>query len=89
MATLGISGARPCGPVAPPPGEAGRLVAAAFAREFARLGYPAAHILRLFADPFYGGAHAALCRLGEPAIREIVEDAVRSSPRVGRLRPSA
>ena len=52
-------------------------VAARFAAEFARLGYPPPGILRLFRDPFYTGAYAALGVLGELLVQEIITDAAR------------
>jgi hypothetical protein len=66
--------------------EEARAVAAAFAREFARLRYPGPRIMRLFADPFYGRAHAAFRRLGERAVGEIVAAVVRESRPVRRAR---
>lgn len=51
-------------------------IATRFAAEFARLGYPAARILRLFHDPFYASAHAALRALGEPVVGAVVAQAV-------------
>jgi hypothetical protein len=60
------------------PAEAGaaRDMAWVFAEEFARMGFDAPRILRLFASPFYAGAHQALRRLGEPEIAAIVEECV-------------
>jgi hypothetical protein len=52
--------------------EAMRAMAETFADEFARLGLSAPRIMRLFDDPFYGGAHRALRALGEPVVRRIV-----------------
>jgi hypothetical protein len=65
-----------------------RETAGAFASEFARLGYSAQGLMKLFADPFYGPAHAALRRLGEPVVCEIVAEAVSASghaPVPGRI----
>ena len=62
-----------------------RDMAWVFAEEFARLGFDAPRILRLFRSPFYAGAHQALRRLGEPAIVAIVEECVRVFGR--RARP--
>jgi hypothetical protein len=53
-----------------------RDMAWVFAEEFARLGFDAPRILRLFRSPFYAGAHQALRRLGEPAVVAIVEECV-------------
>jgi hypothetical protein len=66
------------------PGDDGamRTMAEVFADEFARLGLPPSRICGLFANPFYGGAHAAWQALGEPAVRAIVETAVERWPRV-------
>ena len=57
--------------------EATREMAWVFAEEFARLGFDAARILRLFRSPFYAGAHQALRALGEPEVGAIVEECVR------------
>jgi hypothetical protein len=63
--------------VALPGGEAQvREMAAAFAEEFARLGWSAPRILALFRSPFYAGAHAALTTLGAPAVARLVEESV-------------
>jgi hypothetical protein len=70
------------GVVAPGSPDTMREMAAVFAEEFARVGYGPSEILALFRNPFYAGAHAALRALGEPAVREIVDDAVRSWPAV-------
>jgi hypothetical protein len=60
----------------------GRLYqeAVVFAYEFARLGYSATRLMQLFADPFYTTAFVALRRLGEPTVRAIVAEAVRTRP---------
>ena len=47
-----------------------------FAEEFARMGFDAAQILRLFRSSFYAGAHEALRTLGEPAVVAIVDECV-------------
>jgi hypothetical protein len=60
----------------PVEGDATADMAWVFAEEFARLGFDASGILRLFRSPFYAGAHQALRRLGEPAIVAIVEECV-------------
>jgi hypothetical protein len=62
--------------------ETTREMAAVFADEFARMGYGARQILGLFENPFYAGPHAAWRALGEPAIRAIVDEAVRAWPPV-------
>jgi hypothetical protein len=49
----------------------------AIAEEYARLGFGAARILRLFRSPFYAGAHRALLALGEPEVRAIVDECVK------------
>ncbi len=51
-----------------------------FATEFARLGYSVPRLMQLFADPFYAPAFIARCRLGEPTVRAIVDEAVRRRP---------
>ena len=47
-----------------------------FAEEFARMGYDAERLMRLFRNPFYAGAHDAYQRLGDEAVRRIVEECV-------------
>ena len=47
-----------------------------FAEEFARMGYDAERLMRLFRDPFYAGAHDAYRTLGDAEIRRIVEACV-------------
>jgi len=74
--------ARP--PLISRPADEARATAAAFAREFARLGHSPPNLMRLFADPFYAPAHAALQELGEVAVREIVAVAVRDRPPLPR-----
>jgi hypothetical protein len=54
-----------------------RDMAYVFAEEFARMGMPAARILRFFSNPFYAGAHHAFLVLGEREIATIVEECVR------------
>lgn len=61
--------------------------AVAFAGEFARLGYSAPRLMELFADPFYGPAHGALRRLGEPIVRQIVAAAVSRRAALSRPTP--
>ena len=71
--------------------EAMRDMAYVFAEEFARLGHTRDEILRLFRNPFYGGAHGVLSlftnpfyagahqiyqALGADAVRGIVEECV-------------
>ena len=52
-------------------------MAAAFADEFAQMGFDRDGILRLFRTPFYAGAHAALQLLGEAEVAHIVDESVR------------
>jgi hypothetical protein len=61
------------------PADAGsvREMAAAFAEEFAQMGFPRERILALFARPFYRGAHAALSALGREEIERIVDETLR------------
>jgi hypothetical protein len=47
-----------------------------FAEEFARMGYDAERLIRLFRNPFYAGAHDAYRRLGDDAVRAIVAECV-------------
>jgi hypothetical protein len=64
------------GVVLPSDEQATREMAYVFAEEFARMGFDAQGILRLFRDPFYAGAHGAYRSLGEDGIRVIVEECV-------------
>ena len=54
-----------------------REMAAAFADEFARMGFSAGKILDLFRSPFYAGAHRAYMLLGDSAIERLVEESAR------------
>jgi hypothetical protein len=62
----------------PATAEATREMAWVFAEEFARTGFDAPRILRLFRSPFYAGAHMALRALGEAEVTAIVEECVRA-----------
>ncbi len=62
------------GVVLPAAAEAMRDMAYVFAEEFARMGFDANGILRLFREPFYAGAHQAYRTLGEGAVQGIVEE---------------
>jgi hypothetical protein len=53
-----------------------REMAAAFADEFARMGFDRERILALFRSPFYAGAHDAWRLLGEGAIEILVGESV-------------
>jgi hypothetical protein len=64
------------GVVLPADAEAVREMAYVFAEEFARLGFGARRILRLFCSPFYGAAHQAFQILGEREITAIVDECV-------------
>jgi hypothetical protein len=55
--------------------ETARRTAAAFAEEFAQLGYTRSEILELFRTPFYTTVHDTWRRLGEREIAGIVERA--------------
>lgn len=68
------------------PAEADTMtdMAYVFAEEFARLGYDRTHLLWLFKNPFYGGAHGAYQALGEEAIRVIIDECLAAWGR-GRL----
>lgn len=63
--------------VSDPTGESMREMAACFAEEFLRLGFPPGRVLALFESPRYPLAHGALNALGYPAIREIIANASR------------
>ena len=51
-------------------------MAATFAEEFAALGYDESHLLNLFRQPFYAGAHRAFQVLGEVEIHRIVRESL-------------
>jgi hypothetical protein len=53
-----------------------REMAAAFADEFAQLGFSRTRILGLYRAPFYAGAHRALQLLGEDEIARIVDESL-------------
>ena len=57
--------------------QATREMAAAFADEFAQLGFSRDQILGLYRRAFYAGAHAALQVLGEQEIGRIVDESLR------------
>ena len=54
-----------------------REMAAAFADEFAQMGFDRERLLQVFGSPFYAGAHAARELLGEAEIVRIVEESLR------------
>ena len=56
--------------------ESMREMAATFAEEFAALGYDESHLLNLFRQPFYAGAHLAYQALGEVEIHRIVGESL-------------
>jgi hypothetical protein len=70
------------GVVLPADAEAIQDMAYAFAEEFARMGFDANRIMRLFQQPFYAGAHQAYGALGEAAIRTIIEECTQIWGRV-------
>jgi len=55
-----------------------REMAAAFADEFAQMGFDRDRLLRLFENPFYAGAHAARRLLGDVEITRIVTESLRA-----------
>jgi hypothetical protein len=59
-----------------------REMAAAFADEFAQLGYNRAQILALYRNAFYAGANQALQLLGEEEIARLVDESVNVWSRV-------
>ena len=63
--------------VSDPTGASLRAMAACFAEEFLRLGFPPGRVLALFESPRYPLAHGALNALGPAAIQAIVADAAR------------
>lgn len=54
-----------------------REMAEAFADEFAQMGFDRDRLLRLFSNPFYAGAHAALELLGVEEVERIVDESLR------------
>ena len=60
-----------------PSGTCTREMAACFAEEFLRLGFPPGRVLALFESPRYALAHQALQALGAHEIRGIVERLAR------------
>jgi hypothetical protein len=55
-----------------------REMAAAFADEFAQMGFDRERLLQIFASPFYAGAYAARQLLGDAEIARIVDDSLRA-----------
>jgi len=53
-----------------------REMAAAFADEFAQLGYDRTQILALYRTPLYAGAHQAWQLLGEDEIARLVDESL-------------
>jgi hypothetical protein len=66
------------------PGDENSLrdMAYAFAEEFAAMGYDTERLLRIFRTPHYAGAHDAWKRLGDLAIRRIVDESIACFGRV-------
>jgi len=64
------------GVVLPADAEATRDMAYVFAEEFARMGYTRERLLRLFKNPFYGGAHGAYQALGENETLSIIGECI-------------
>jgi len=62
------------GVVLPADAEATRDMAYVFAEEFVRLGYDREQLLRLFKNPFYGGAHGVYRALGESETLSIIDE---------------
>jgi hypothetical protein len=54
-----------------------REMAAAFADEFAQMGFDRERLLHLFTSPFYSGAHAARELLGDAEVTRIVVESLR------------
>jgi hypothetical protein len=57
--------------------ETTREMAAAFAEEFALLGFDEERLMSLFRRPHYEGAHRAYLLLGEEEIRKLVVEATK------------
>ena len=60
-----------------PTGEGLRAMAACFAEEFLRLGFPPGRVLALFESPRYALAHQAYRALGARAVRDLVDELAR------------
>ncbi len=58
--------------------EAMREMAYAFAEEFVRMGYEKKHLLSLFQNPFYAGAHGAYRTLGESETLSIIDECLNA-----------
>ena len=64
------------GVTVPGDAESAREMAAAFADEFARMGFGRRQILALFRSPRYAGAHDALARLGDVEVARVVDESL-------------
>lgn len=51
-------------------------MARTFVEEYVLLGWSPERILAMFRRPYYGGAHDAYERLGEPRIRALIEQTI-------------
>ncbi len=51
-----------------------------FVEEYARMGWKAKRILRMFRSPLYRGPHLILCAKGEEFVRRLVEAAEELRP---------
>lgn len=68
--------------MAAPPLEAMQEMAECFVGEYARLGFEPQRILRMFQTRGYAGPHMAYEKLGEAAIRTMIDEIVqRRGPR--------
>lgn len=54
-----------------------------FIEEYARLGFDADRILRIFRNPGYVGPYGAFCELGENAIKEMIAQEFQCRPSMG------
>ncbi len=61
--------------------EALTEMACCFVEEFARLGYHAEKIMRLFRDPFYQGPHAVYRAKGEDFLQTLVHQVTSGAER--------
>jgi len=66
------------GVMLPADAEATREMAYVFAEEFARMGYAREQLLRLFKNPFYGGAHGVYRALGESETLSIINECLNA-----------
>ena len=62
-------------------------MAECFVEEFARMGYGAEELFKLFCDPFYRGPYSVLQARGEKFVRDLIEERVGARPTAAVRRP--